>query len=151
MRLYFLRHGLADWPAWSGADDDRPLNDLGIAETRDVAKGLRRMQVTPDVVISSPLPRAGQTARIVAAELGAKLVQEAALSPGCTAKKLLHLLEQHPLEEVMVVGHEPDFSRMIEALTGSRVKIAKSGVALVDLDSGNLLWLLPPKMFPASA
>ena len=149
MRLYLLRHGLADWPAWKGSDDDRPLNDLGIAETHRMAKGLRRMQVMPDVVISSPLPRAGQTAKIAAAELGAKLTEDAALSPGCTAKKLLHLLEQHPLEEVMVVGHEPDFSNILETLTGARVKIAKSGVALVDLDSEKLVWLLPPKVFPA--
>jgi phosphohistidine phosphatase len=151
MRLYFLRHGGADWPQWKGKDDDRPLNDLGVAETRRVAKGLRRMQVSPDVVISSPLPRAGQTARIVAAELGAKLVEEPALAPGCTAKKLFALLELHPLEEIMVVGHEPDFSKIVGELTGARVKIAKAGVALVDLDSETLVWLFPPKVMPVTA
>ena len=149
MRLYLLRHGLADWPEWKGSDDDRPLNDMGVAETHRVARGLRRLQAAPDVVVSSPLPRAAQTARIVAAELGAKLIEEAALAPGCTAKKLRHLLEAHPLEEVMVVGHEPDFSKITEALTGARARLAKSGVALVDLDSEKLLWLLPPQVFPA--
>ena len=150
MRLYLLRHGAADWPSWKGSDNDRPLNDLGVAETHRVAKGLHRLQATPDVVISSPLPRAGQTARLAAAELGASLIEDTTLAPGCTLKKLRRLLEAHPLEEVMVVGHEPDFSQIIEALTGARVSLAKSGVALVDLDAEKLLWLLPLRVFPSA-
>ncbi|XHR27018.1 MAG: SixA phosphatase family protein [Chthoniobacteraceae bacterium] len=146
MRLYFLRHGAADWPDWPGADDDRPLNAEGARQARLIAEGLRRMHAIPDLILTSPLLRAFQTAGIVADELGVRQSDDPALAPGCTPKKLWHLLERHPLKNVMLVGHEPDFSHLIESLTGARVKLAKTGVALVDLETGKLLWLFPPKV-----
>jgi phosphohistidine phosphatase len=151
MRLYFLRHGAADWLDWLGADDDRPLNEEGAGQTRLVAEGLRRMRIVPDLILTSPLPRAAQTAQIIADALEARLIDDKALAPGCTPKKLWRLLEHHTLENVMVVGHEPDFSRLIESLTGARVKLVKSGLALVDLETEKLLWLFPPKVLAAAS
>ena len=55
---------------------------------------------------------------------------------------------------VMVVGHEPEFSAVIEELTGADVKLSKAGIALVDANrgctSGKLLWLFPPKVAKAA-
>ncbi|HEY2568989.1 MAG TPA: phosphoglycerate mutase family protein, partial [Candidatus Udaeobacter sp.] len=62
MKLYFLRHGQADWPNWKKPDDERPLTKRGKREMRDVAKFLDRLKVRPDLIVTSPLPRAAQTA-----------------------------------------------------------------------------------------
>src|SRR5437899_679403 len=82
MQLYFLRHGEADWPDWKKSDDERPLTDFGKKEMRDVAKFLARFKVRPDLIVTSPLPRASQTAKIAAEYLKAKLREDELLAPG---------------------------------------------------------------------
>ena len=79
MQLYFLRHGEADWPDWTKPDDERPLTDFGKKEVRQVAKLLERLKVRPDLIVSSPLPRASQTANIAAEYLRTKLREDEAL------------------------------------------------------------------------
>jgi phosphohistidine phosphatase len=149
MQLYFLRHGEADWPGWTKPDDERPLTDFGKKEVRQVAKFLNRLKVKPDVIVSSPLPRALQTAEAAAEQLKTKLRQDEALEPGFGISELSTVLTRHPSKVLMLVGHEPDFSSVISALTGGFIKMSKAGVALVDIDpetkKGRLLWLFPPK------
>jgi len=149
MRLYFLRHGEADWPNWTRPDDERPLTDFGNEEVRQVAKFLNRLKVKPDLIVTSPLPRALQTAEIAAEQLKTKLRQDEALEPGFGISELGTVLKRHGTKLLMLVGHEPDFSSVMSALTGASLKLSKAGVALVDLDpeteKGRLLWLFPPK------
>jgi phosphohistidine phosphatase len=149
MQLYFLRHGEADWPGWTKPDDERPLTDFGKKEVRQVAKFLNRLKVKPDVIVSSPLPRALQTAEAAAEQLKTKLRQDEALEPGFGISELSTVLKRHPSKVLMLVGHEPDFSSVISALTGGFIKMSKAGIALVDIDpeteKGRLLWLFPPK------
>ena len=149
MQLYFLRHGEADWPGWTKPDDERPLTDFGKKEARQVAKFLNRLNVKPDLIVSSPLPRALQTAEVAAEQLKTKLRQDEALEPGFGISELSEVLKRHPSKVLMLVGHEPDFSSVISALTGGFVKMSKAGVALIDIDpeteKGRLLWLFPPK------
>ena len=149
MQLYFLRHGEADWPGWTKPDDERPLTDFGKKEVRQVAKFLNRLKVKPDVIVSSPLPRALQTAEVAAEQLKTKLRQDEALEPGFGISELSTVLNRHRSKILMLVGHEPDFSSVISALTGGFIKMSKAGVALVDIDpeteKGRLLWLFPPK------
>jgi phosphohistidine phosphatase len=149
MQLYFLRHGEADWPGWTEPDDERPLTDFGKKEVRQVAKFLDRLNVNPDLIVSSPLPRALQTAEVAAEQLETKLRQDEALEPGFGISELSTLLKRHHSKALMLVGHEPDFSSVISALTGGFIKMSKAGIALVDLDpeteKGRLLWLFPPK------
>jgi phosphohistidine phosphatase len=149
MQLYFLRHGEADWPGWTKPDDERPLTDFGKKEVRQVGKFLNRLKVKPDLVVTSPLPRALQTAEIAAAQLKTKLRQDEALEPGFGISKLSTVLKRHRSKVLMLVGHEPDFSSVISALTGGLIKMSKAGVALIDIDpeteKGRLLWLFPPK------
>jgi phosphohistidine phosphatase len=149
MQLYFLRHGEADWPHWTRPDDERPLTDFGKKEVRQVAKFLNRFKVKPDLIVTSPLPRALQTAEIAAQQLKTKLRQDEALEPGFGISELRTVLKRHSSKVLMLVGHEPDFSSVISALTGGFLKISKAGVALVDIDpeteKGRLLWLFPPK------
>jgi phosphohistidine phosphatase len=152
MELYFLRHGIAadEGPADSG-DAGRPLTEQGIKKMKEAARGLRRLGVRPDALLSSPLVRARQTAEIVRKAFGIESRLVDALAPGCDMARLCNLLgEYRSAERVMLVGHEPDFSSLIGELTGgSRVQLKKGGLARVDLETidhgaGTLVWLLPP-------
>src|SRR5947208_17068753 len=67
--LYLVRHGEADWPGWDQPDDERPLTKRGRSEVKKVAKFLRRMGAEPLLIFTSPLPRAKQTAQILAEQL----------------------------------------------------------------------------------
>ena len=147
MRLYFLRHGAADWPDWKKPDDERPLTKEGRRELNQVGKFLARLKVNPDLILTSPLPRAVQTAEIAAEHLHARVREERLLAPGFGAADVKRLVRKFPQQVLMLVGHEPDFSTAIAGLTGGSVKLSKAGVALVDVDSGKgrLRWLFPPK------
>ena len=149
MELYFLRHGEADWPDWKKSDDERPLTKRGKKQMRDVAKFLDRLKVRPDLIVTSPLPRAAQTAEIAADYLKAKLRKDELLAPGFGPSKLRTVLKRHRAKVLMLVGHEPDFTQVISELTGASLKLSKGGVALLDVDpeseEGKLLWLFPPK------
>lgn len=148
VKLYFLRHGKADWPGWDKPDDERPLTEEGKKETRKVARLLARLEIAP-LILTSPLPRASQTAAIAADCLKTELREEPKLGKGFNAARLREILKRCEAESVMVVGHEPDFTRTISQLTGGQTKMAKAGVALIELDissmKGELRWLFPPK------
>ncbi len=149
MKLYFLRHGKADWPNWKKPDDERPLTKKGKKETREMAKFLRKFEVEPKLILSSPLPRAWETAEITAKVLEVKLKEEAALKPGFGIREVTAILKKVKDDDLMIVGHEPDFSATIAALTGARIDLAKGGAACVELESssnGRLIWLMPPKV-----
>jgi phosphohistidine phosphatase len=149
MELYFLRHGEADWPDWKKSDDERPLTKRGKKQMRDAAKFLDCLKVRPDLIVTSPLPRAAQTAEIAADYLKAKLRKDELLAPGFGPSKLRTVLKRHRAKVLMLVGHEPDFTQVISELTGASLKLSKAGVALLDVDpeseEGKLLWLFPPK------
>lgn len=154
MKLYLLRHGRADWPEWDQPDDERPLTKKGKKEMRRVAKFLCRLKIAPALILTSPLPRARETAEIVARRLCRELKEDDALAPGFRPHKLRILLERYGRQDLMIVGHESDFSRTIAGFTGGRIELAKGGLARVDLDQagrrGELIWLLTPKMAKAS-
>lgn len=149
MKLYLLRHGKADWPGWDRPDDERPLTEKGKKEVAQVAKLLSRLEIAP-AILTSPLPRANQTAEIAGKYLKAKVRVETRLRPGFDAARLSRILRDFPGESLMIVGHEPDFTRAIFELTGGATKLPKAGVALVELElssmRGVLRWLVPPKI-----
>jgi phosphohistidine phosphatase len=150
MYLYFLRHGEADWPDWNKPDDQRPLTKRGKKEMHEIGKFLAQVKAKASLILTSPLPRALQTAEIAAQHLEVKCREEGLLRPGFGKSELKRLLEKYPEESLMLVGHEPDFSRALAGLTGGSVKLSKAGLALVDVDlsagTGRLLWLVPPKI-----
>ena len=153
MKLCFLRHGEADWPNWTKPDNERPLTERGRKEMKRVAKFLERLKFIPDSILTSPLPRASQTAEIIGRRLGIELQTEPALAHGFNVERLRRLLAKRDAESVMIVGHEPEFSEVIGKLTGGKIKISKAGVALLEINrsctSGVLLWLFPPKFSKA--
>lgn len=150
MEIYFLRHGIAEDSSPDGSDAARRLTDKGIAKLEGAREGLRRLKVAPDLLLTSPLVRARQTAEVVGRHLGLDPQVAEALAPGCDAEQLLALLAGYPgAARVMVVGHEPDFSSMIAELTGGQVEMKKGALARVDLEPGErrgtLVWLAPPR------
>src|SRR5512132_406786 len=149
MQLYFLRHGEADWPGWTKPDDERPLTAFGKKEVRQVPRIPHPRALQQHLLVTSPLPRALQTAEVAAEQLKTHLRQDEALEPGFGISELKTVLKRHRSKGLMLVGHEPDFSSVISALTGASLKLSKAGVALVDIDpeaqEGRFLWLFPPK------
>ena len=113
-----------------------------------MAKLLSRLEITP-AILTSPLPRASQTAEIAGKYLSARVRTEPLLRPGFDAVRLGKILKNFSGKSLMVVGHEPDFTRTIFQLTGGDTKMSKAGVALVELETGSmqgeLRWLVPPK------
>ncbi len=154
MQICFLRHGEADWPNWDKPDDERPLTERGRKEMKRVAKFLERLKFSPDAILTSPLPRASQTAEIAADRLGLEMQVEAALAHGFNVERLRRLIAKSTFECVVLVGHEPEFSAVVKELTGGEVKLSKAGIALVEVNrgctSGKLLWLFPPKFARAA-
>jgi phosphohistidine phosphatase len=153
MKLCFLRHGEADWPSWDKPDDERPLTERGRKEMKRVTKFLERLKFSADAILTSPLPRASQTAEIVAKRLRIELKTDPALAHGFNVARLRRLVAKADADCVMVVGHEPNFSEVIKELTGGEIKLSKAGVALLEVNrgctSGKLLWLFPPKFSKA--
>ncbi len=152
MKLYFLRHGIADWPDWDPArDHERPLTKDGLKKMKEQAKGLADLGVSFDVVLSSPYVRAYQTADIVAGKLGLEVKTEPRLAPGFNLDKLRQIVADFAqAEALLLVGHEPTLSLIIAELTGGgRVQMRKGALARVDVNDdlqGELVWLLQPKV-----
>ena len=131
-------------------DDERPLTEEGRRELKKIGEALRAAKVAPGLILTSPLPRAAETAEIVGKELGAPVRKETALEPGFAGRQCRDLLAAQEPGDVMLVGHEPDFSGIIALLTGGDVKLPKAGAAAIELErpegEGRLLWLLPAKL-----
>ena len=152
MRLYFLRHGIADWPDWDPArDHERPLTKDGMKKLKAQAKRLTDLGVKFDAILSSPYTRAYQTADIVAGKLGLEVKAEPLLAPGFNFDKLAQITASYAEDQaLLLVGHEPSFSTVIAELTGGgRVQMRKGALARVDVNTelqGELVWLLQPKV-----
>ncbi len=152
MRLYFFRHAIAEDADEETSDEQRALTEEGIAKTQRAAQVLKALGVQPDHMFSSPLVRAAQTAEILAGVLGVEVETRQELAPGFSITGLETLTRDFNKEEIMLVGHEPDFSTTITSLTGGRVTVKRGGLARIEIVSrrpllGQLVWLLAPKVF----
>lgn len=154
MKFYFLRHGEADWNDWTQPDDERPLTKKGRKQVQTVARALRKLELQPDVILTSPLPRAAETAEAVSAALAVEFQTTSLLAPGFDLNALRQLVNEHMDRDLLFVGHEPDLSGVIALLTGGNVRMTKASLARVDLAAGEtltgqLVWLTPPKILRA--
>lgn len=163
MKLYLLRHGEAadhSDPHYPN-DAARPLTPKGSKRTRQLANALRQMEVSFDVIFSSPLVRARQTAEIVARslDLEKKLRLTNHLAPGGAFADLLAQVEnaRSSAQAVLLVGHEPYLSGLISLLcTGGptlAVEMKKGGLCRLEMETvkagrcATLEWLLSPRHF----
>lgn len=138
MRLCFVRHGPAVPRGAEGFEDDaRPLTPEGRVKTREAARGLRRLKLGVTGIWTSPLPRARETAEILALELGLPEPRPADwLKPEVAVSRVLRELRGLKGGCPALVGHEPGLGAAVAALTGGRpdaFPMKKAGVAVVEL------------------
>jgi phosphohistidine phosphatase len=133
MKLYVMRHGPAEDDSPTGRDADRALTASGRERVRSVAKGLLAGDEAPALVVSSPLVRAIQTAEIVvaAAKVDAAVEVRREMGPSGHALALVGELFAAKRKRVMVVGHEPDLSMLVQHLLVDRALEAGMQKAMV--------------------
>jgi len=154
MRLLLFRHGEAEELSSVGSDARRRLTPHGEEENRLALEAIRRAGVRPDAIVHSPLVRAAQTAQAAAKALDppAGVHADDRLAGGAGLGEVQEIARDYPVETLMLVGHNPDFSTIVgDLLGGARVAVKTSGVACIDLPvvelgAGELQWLIKPKL-----
>jgi phosphohistidine phosphatase SixA len=132
--IWLLRHGEA---ADGSPDAERPLTDEGREQSRAAGAALRLLGVEVEACLASPKVRAADTARLACAELGVEPRLEPKLAGGpFDAEALAAGLG----DDVLLVGHDPDFSMAVHSLTGAQVRMSKGGLA--GIEKGELMVLL---------
>ena len=158
LELYLVRHGVAAERGPEFPDDSkRPLTARGMSALKREAKALDALDVTFDLIISSPLVRTKQTADILAESLKGKpsVTTSDALAPAGTPAGVIHELGRHHRKaRIALVGHEPNVGELAARLIGARSPIAfkKGAICRIDFDVlppkglGQLRWFLPPRV-----
>lgn len=156
--LYLIRHGVAAERGEAWLDDaKRPLTDEGVRRLRKIAAGLVGIGVSFDVVLTSPLVRAKQTAEIIAGGLDPHppiIITDALLPGGAYAAVLDDLTKQARRRRIALVGHEPGLGALAGRLLASRhaLEFKKGAIARIDVaalpptGAGSLHWFLTPKL-----
>ncbi len=158
MILYFLRHGRAE-EARGGDDGGRRLTHEGATALRHAGPLWRRLNLRPAVVISSPLPRALETAQLLCEAVGIRRppVVDDRLLPGASWPDFAQAMAAHPdARRVLFVGHQPDLGSAVELLTGATsVRLRPGSLACIEFPgvpdpaSGEIAWLLDPDLYVA--
>lgn len=155
MIVYFLRH--ADAEPHAGSDFERKLTPKGLEQSEKVGRFCARIGLVPEIVLSSPVVRARQTAEIVARKLGEVELLECSwlacgMRPETCAAELKNFSK---FGEVLLVGHEPDFSSAITFFLGCEnpgaLKVRKASLTVLDLpaprqNTGELQFSLPVRL-----
>ncbi len=160
MIVYFLRHANAGQPKLDPEKDEkRPLDEMGIEQSHDVGNALAAIDVKVDVILSSPLPRALQTAEIVSEKLNytGKVVLDAGLRPEASYQQFQDLLKRYGNKKsIIVAGHNPSLTEFLNKfLAGGSfagIELKKGAVAKVEKEAtgaAKLKWLMPPKVVHA--
>jgi phosphohistidine phosphatase len=162
MNLYLMRHGIAvaaDQPEIE-SDSGRPLTAKGIKRMRQAARGLRRLGLSFDTVLTSPFVRARQTAEIVAESLGLedRLEEISELTTESSVDRLMSgLVRFQDRKHLLLVGHNPLLGHAASFLIAGKkeirleLELKKGGLCRIEIDSlppgtpGTLHWFLTPK------
>jgi phosphohistidine phosphatase len=163
MDLYIMRHAIAEEGSRTGKDCDRVLTPEGVERTQQSALALKKLEVDFDLILTSPFVRTTKTAQIIAEGLGCKKPEEfPPLASGQSSVQLLEgllRLKGQP-RSLLLVGHEPDLSRLISILLSGTDEIGitmKKG-ALCKLECmkiapgyARLLWLMTSRQMSRMA
>jgi len=161
IRIYIVRHGIAADPAdFRGPDESRPLTDKGRRRFRRAARAFARLGETVDLLLSSPLVRAVQTAEILAGALGVDAVEITdELKPSQSAEAILRAIGPRLSDGqgAMLVGHDPHVSRLLahaadlSAVEGARIHFRKGSIVRIDVGAlpsarpAQARWWMRPK------
>ena len=159
LKLYVLRHGQAGAHIDDSSKDAvRPLTADGRKEIGEIANSLKRLDVSFELIASSPLKRALETAKIVADKLKTKNLEQwdELKATGDSGALFTRLSRLKGKMRILLVGHEPHLSGIIGEIVSGKsnvhIVLKKGGMAKVSLDelrpkvSGELVWLLTPKL-----
>ena len=158
MRLYLLRHGIAENGRAGSPDSERALTAEGRRKLKDVLGVAKTAGVAPDLIVTSPYKRALQTAEVAAQIFGcqAELVKSDALVPEAAPVDVwTEVRAYRDKNHVLLVSHEPLIGNLLGYLLGVpalHVDFKKGALARVDVDAfgphprGVLRWFLPPKL-----
>jgi phosphohistidine phosphatase len=157
MKLYLVRHAIAE-DHHPISDAERALTPKGRIKMAEQAKGLGKIRFRPEIILTSPLRRALETAAIIGEVLGIKVEQLPELGPGSyMPADVLAALQPHAnLKEIALVGHQPGLGELAAfMLTGSTggcdIEFKKGGVVCLEQLAGDiqdryaLIWSMPPK------
>jgi len=157
MEIYVLRHGIAVERGTPGykKDSDRPLTKEGEEKMYQIAQAILSMDLGFDLILSSPYVRAAKTAQIVASELDQEVTFTEFLEHDGDGRALISQINDEKPQRVLLVGHEPDLSRLISVLTtggtSASIELKKGGLCKMSADKltfgqcATLNWLLTPK------
>jgi phosphohistidine phosphatase len=162
MNLYLMRHGIAVTADQPGVESDgeRALTPKGIKRMRRAVRGLRRLGISFDAILTSPLVRARQTAEIVADTLGLAdhLDEIPELTPENSVDRLVSGLTRfRDKKNLLLVGHNPLLTNVASFLIAGKkdakfqIDLKKGGLCCIEIDdlppdsSGTLCWFLTPK------
>jgi phosphohistidine phosphatase len=159
IELYLVRHAIAAERGPKYPDDRlRPLTAVGARRFATSVHGLATLGVTIDLVLTSPLARARETALLLASNLRSKkppIEELDALAPAGRHAAIVEAIARHAKRHrrLALVGHEPDLGELAARLIGARgsIEFKKGGVCLIDVDGatpggpGTLRWSLPPR------
>lgn len=145
-----MRHAPAEARAPHSSDQSRALSPEGVDKCRRIAAGMKALKLVFDVVLSSPLLRARQTAEIVCERLSEKpslkIVKE--LSPGADPNRVIQMLstEYRNSASLLLVGHKPDLGELASVL------LVSTKAAAIHFKKGSICKLtLPPPVFERNA
>lgn len=141
--IWLLRHGDAED---GSPDSERKLTAEGEEQARSAGDALERLGVRLDACVTSPKVRARDTARIACEPLGVEVSEDRRLEGGPFD---IDAVTAGLGEEVLLVGHDPDFSMAVHTTTGAQVRMPKGGLA--GIDRGELKVLLRPHELRALA
>lgn len=168
MELFVIRHAIAEPLGKENefSDEKRALTADGRSRMREVVKGLVKLGVEVDLIMTSPLARAVETAEIVATGVGLskkEIKQSANLAPGGSAEGLFAEIKSHPgVEAIALIGHQPDLggliSRIIQVEGGAlSIQLKKGSVCCLNVTEtvptlrGDMVWLLTPRQLRLAA
>ncbi|MGI8729816.1 MAG: SixA phosphatase family protein [Solirubrobacteraceae bacterium] len=147
-QLWFLRHGEAE-PHGARPDEHRRLTKRGETQSRAAGRALAALELTFQLVATSPRVRSLDTARLACESLGAEPVVHDPLSGGFDIDDAIELVHAAGADKrLLVVGHNPDFEQVAADLTGARIDLKKGGIAAVRLRAqrrGELICLMRPR------
>src|SRR3954469_5844957 len=120
LELYLLRHAHAGNAAnWDGPDSERPLSPKGKRQAQRLGAFLAERGFAPDAIVTSPKLRARQTAELVADAIGIAVSVDDRLAGGLDPDIIGDIAERVGGTSVVLVGHDPDFSELLAALSGT--------------------------------
>ena len=138
--LLVLRHGKSKWGEEFESDFERPLNKRGQRAAKFIGKHLKKQELAPDAIVTSPAERAVSTAELIGArfELGELFLSKQIYHAGCSTLLEVVAKLDDEWQTVLLVGHNPGLEELVDQLSGSRDTLLKTcslAVLSVEADS----------------